>query len=174
MNMLTNHELNDLQASYWDKILPYLEEEAVLETALLALLPQIHDQSILEKIYQYCQFDTSENFVVRLQRLTTLQACLQGDWDKVIERLEHYVPVQDAEDMMSKLSQVFTTKKVMRGPNHVQKTVLRDKLPKPSDEIIDILYALNLNPAFYIPVSVSDFEHYSKQPSLQKIFALIR
>lgn len=35
MNMLTNHELNDLQASYWDKILPYLEE-AVLETALLA------------------------------------------------------------------------------------------------------------------------------------------
>lgn len=49
--------------------------------------------------------------MVRLQRLTTTpKPCLQGDWDKVIERLEHYVPVQDAEDMMSKLSQVFTTK----------------------------------------------------------------
>lgn len=174
MNILTNHDLNELQASYWDKILPFLAEEEELETTLLALLPQIHDLDILEKIYQYCQFDTSENFVIRLQRLKTLQACLQGDWDTVIERLEHYVPVHDTEDMMSKLSQVFTTKKVMRGPNHMQKTVLRDKLPKPSDEIIDILYALNLNPAFYMPITVADFESYCQQLAIQTIFDLIR
>ena len=174
MNILTNHGLNELQASYWDKILPFLAEEDELETALLVLLPQIHDADILEKIYQYCQFDTSENFVIRLQRLKTLQACLQGDWDTLIERLEHYVPAQNPDDIMNKLSQVFTTKKVMRGPNHLQKTVLRDKLPNPSNEIVDILYALNLNPVFYTPMSVVDFEAYQQQAPIQKIFELIR
>lgn len=174
MNILTNHGLNELQASYWDKILPFLAEEDELENALLILLPQIHDVDILEKIYQYCQFDTSENFVIRLQRLKTLQACLQGDWDTVIERLEHYVPAQNPDDIMNKLSQVFTTKKVMRGPNHLQKTVLRDKLPNPTNEIVDILYALNLNPAFCTPMSVVDFEAYQQQAPIQKIFELIR
>lgn len=62
MNILTNHELNDLQAHYWDKILPYLTEEDELETVLLTLLPQIHAPEVLERIYQYCQFDASENF----------------------------------------------------------------------------------------------------------------
>lgn len=174
MNILTNHELNDLQAHYWDKILPYLTEEDELETVLLTLLPQIHAPEVLERIYQYCQFDASENFLVRLQRLKTLQACLQGDWDTVIERLQHYVPVQDTDDMMSKLSQVFTTKKVMRGPNHMQKTVMRDKLPKPSDEIVDVLYALNLNPDIYMPMTVAEFEEYQKIVPFQKIFDLIR
>ena len=62
----------------------------------------------------------------------------------------------------------------MRGPNHMQKTVMRDKLPKPSDEIVDVLYAVNLNPDIYMPMTVAEFEEYQKIVPFQKIFDLIR
>lgn len=174
MNLLIDHDLNELQLSYWEKILPYLLEEDELEPVLLALLPQVQDQDILDKIFQYCQYDTSENFMTRLQRLKTVRACLAGDWEVVIERLEHYLPVQDTDGMLNKLSQAFTTKKVMRGPNSVQKSVMRERLPKPQDEIVDILYSLNLNTELYMPMSAVDFEHYYQKPHIERIFSLIR
>lgn len=176
MNTLSIHDLNELQLSYWDKILPYLEEDDELEPVLLFLLPKIQNQEILEKIYQYCQYDTvmSDNFMLRLQRLKTLQACLNGDWHVVIERLQHYVPVQDTDDMLSKLSQVFTTKKNMRGPHHSQTTVLRNKPPKPQDEVVDILYALNLNQDLYLSHDIDEFIVYSEQSHIKEIFVLIR
>lgn len=178
MTTLTTENLNELQAEYWDKILDYLEDEDELEPVLLYLLPKIHNQDILERIFIYCQ-DTevmSDNFMTRLQRLKTLQACLSGDWDVVIERLQYYVPVQDTDDILTKLSQVFpqTTKKTMKGPNHSQTTILRNKPPKPQDEVIDILYALNLNPALYLAENVEDFDKYSELPYVKEIFNLIR
>lgn len=174
MNVLTANDLNELQLSYWDKILPYLFEEDELEPVLLTLLPQVHNQEILDRIYDYCQFDASDNFMTRLQRLKTVQACLTGDWAVVIERLEHYLPVQDGEEMLTKLSQAFTTKKIGRGPKAIQKTVMRNKLPKPQDEVVDILYALNLNSEIHTAMTAADFEHYRQQPYIKRIFDLIR
>lgn len=177
MNVMIKQDLSELQLSYWDKILPYLTEQDKLESVLLVLLPKVHQPEILERIYQYCQRDdkTSEGFLMRLQRLRTLQACLDGDWGYVIERLEHYRPIEDFEDAISRLSQNFQVTKTLKGSNQKNiKIATIPKMPPPQTEIIDILYGLNLNNDLMIVDSRKEFEIYRQNDDIQQIFSLLR
>lgn len=154
MNLLSTQNLNELQASYWDKILPYLEDIQELKPVILSLLPDIHNPDVLKRIHDYCQNDLEvfdEEFENRLQRLLTIHACLVGDWQTVIERIRHYKPV-DMSTALDKLSQSFaiqkTTTRVLnkKGVTAVHKT--SHSLPsfeKPQNELVDIIYALSLN-----------------------------
>lgn len=173
MNLLTTHNLNELQLQYWDKILPYLAEEDELEPVLLDLLPHIHHQDILDRLYHFCENDTSENFAMRIQRFKTLQACFNNDWDTVIERLEHYVPIQDTDNMYNKLVLGFGQKQVSKFKNRTK--ITRPKMNyKVQEELVDILYALNLNENLHIITDSTALQQYAQQPHIVQIFDNIR
>ena len=111
MNTLATNNMNELQLSYWDKILPYLEDVQELESVLSYLLPDIHNPDILKRIYDYCKDeDIANEFENRLQRLLTVQACFCSDWQYVIERIEYYKPA-DWGELSDKLAQAFSIQK---------------------------------------------------------------
>lgn len=149
MSTLSTHDLNELQLSYWDKILPYLDDVEELQTVILALLPDIHNPDILQRIYDYCtdEEDVSGEFENRLQRLLTVQACFEGNWQYIKSRIDFYKPA-DMSEMMDKLSQAFSVQKnnsarQIKGSSGIQRLAL--PFDKPQNELVDIIYALCLN-----------------------------
>lgn len=179
MSELVKQNLNELQLEYWDKILPYLQENHVLESALTDLLPHIHSQEILERLLYFCKEKSSENFASRVERFKTLQACLNSDWDVIIQRLEYYGQFQEEADFLKKMVTYVSMRQPTRIKKRGQSLVLQNshknryysKLP---DELVDILYALNLNPNFSIITQTSQLQAYAEQPHIQRIYQCLR
>lgn len=168
MNELNQLNLNELKTEYWQNILEYLHEEDELKPILKQLLPEIQSQEILEKLYRFCKNYTSDKFAVRVQRFKTLQACLNSDWDVVYERLAHYIPIQDEKVAMQKLLLNFS---------HVSKARARNKKNSHvqfNEELIEMLYALNINPQIYVAENALDFKKYVENEHIAAIFNAIR
>lgn len=168
MNELNQLNLNELQTEYWEQILEYLYEEDELKPILKQLIPKIYSQDVLEKLYRFCKNHTSDKFALRIQRFKTLQACLNSDWEIVQERLAHYIPIQNEKVAIQKLLLNF---------GNVSKARTRNKkntsIPF-SEELIEILYALNLNSNIYVPQNNEDFKNYAENEQITAIFDAIR
>lgn len=177
MNILNTHNLNELQLDYWDKILPYIQEEQELETVILSLLPKIQSPSIFERLLAYCKESTEESFFNRLERLNAVNACFYDDWQTIIETLEHYKPVK-LEDMQDKLSHAFNNRVTNVRPikNGVSVSVSQPvpKFEKPRTEVVDMLYALNLNQHIAVPKNTEECQAYQKNQNIKAIFDAIR
>lgn len=172
MNTLENNDINELTSDDWQKILPYLEEDQNLEAVLTYFLPQLTSADLLKKVLEHCEYDVSARFESRLQRLITLKACLEGDWDTVMERLAHYIPT-DNESILTKLNtsnQAIQIKHTQKHP----KTVTKSKFYPPQEEVVDMLYALNLNPAFKSLTDAEAFNDYMNDPLVVSVFTGIR
>lgn len=170
MNIVSDH-LNELQADYWEKILPYIQDERDLQSVLYYFLPKIQSQEVLQKILDFCQYDNSERFVGRVQRLLTARACLNGDWETVIARLEHYFPA-NTEDILSKLQgggYSVQTIKLGKGISHREVSHL-PSFHSPHEEVVAMLYALNLNPELQLLSDPEAYDVYSDLPHIDKIF----
>lgn len=173
MYTLDNHDINELHDEYWQKILPYLAEYEEIEGVLLYFLPKIQSVEILKKILAHCEHDVSSRFASRLQRLITLRACLTGDWETVISRLEHYLPANE-EDILNKLSFNFSQVQVKQHKAMKQATFVGPQFRKPQEEVVDMLYALNLNPEFTLLNDKDEFDEYCKKPHIHTIFKYLR
>lgn len=173
MNTFADHDINELRLEHWEKILPYLKDHPEVETILNALLPQIQSVDVLNKILEHCQYDVNTRFVERLQRLLTLNACLVGDWQTINTRLAHYVPAETS-NVLEKLSHHFLQTQIKQGKTVAKKTVVMPKFHKPHDEVVDIIYALNLNPEFKLTNDWDEYSDYCQKPHIRSIFAQLR
>ena len=169
MNTLLAMDMNQLQAEYWEKILDYLYEEDELKPLLKILLPYIHSQELLEKLYSFCKNHSSDKFTIRIQRFKTLMACIHGDWSQVLERLEHYIPPQDTNAILKKLQISFAGRVKTNNKNNQAKGSL-----KFNEELIDILYALNLNSTFMVYQNTEEYQSYIEQEYVREVYDAIR
>lgn len=181
MNALTTHDMNELQLSYWDNILPYLDDVQELEPVISYLLPSIHNPKILQRIYDYCKDeDIAGEFEHRLQRLLTLHACLRNDWRYVMERIYHYKPAD--QDAMEKLSQMYSIQKTTvthptkKGMVEVSSSgVLMPQFREPQNELVDIFYALNLSEKLITPSDDNSERSLSfKDDDIGQLFSAIK
>ncbi len=170
MNMFYTQDLNELQAMYWDKLLPYLSEDKEFEQLIRELLPEIHSQSILDKLVDYCQDNASENFNHRLERFMTVRACLSGDLVYVLEKLKGYVPA-DINDAIHRLAlggfKIQVNQRKTKSGSH--KTP--QKIP---DEVGDILHGLNFCPALKVCQTQEEYAQYAQMPHIDELFTTLR
>lgn len=168
---LLKMNLNELQAEYWEKILQYLYEEDELEPILSHLLPSIDSQDVLERLYQFCKMNPdTEAFSVRVRRIKTLWASLSNDWFIIEDRLEHFKPINNFEDIRHSLMAHFQNvqQNKNRQKNKVKNTYTFD------EEVLDILYALNLSQKIYVPTSLEAWQEYKKFDRVNTVFELLK
>lgn len=175
MNELSAIDLNHLNLDVWDQVLNYLDDTDELKPVIKQLLPLVHSQEILEKLYRFCKNHTSDNFAHRIQRFKTMQACLNSQWPIIEERLEFFVPIQDQQVAIKRLAIAFNQvaqfkpKKNGKAQNHKNTPTTHF-----NEELLDILYALNLNPNLKIAEDQESLQHYQADESIQLIYGLIR
>lgn len=162
--------LNQLHESYWQQILDYLQDEQELLPVLQQLLPAIDSQEVLDRLLNFCKLDPeNEMFTRRIQRLKTLHACLYSDWDTVIERLNLYLPISDESALQQRLAKHFQNV-VVRNSKKSRITAQHQY----QEEVLDMVYALNLNNHFGIVQSTEQLNQYQQYDLAQQIFGLIR
>lgn len=163
--------LNQLHESYWQQILEYLQDEQELLPVLEQLLPAIDSQEVLDRLINFCKLDPdNEMFTRRIQRLKTLHACLYSDWDTVLERLNLYLPIADESVLQQRLAKHFQNVAVVRNSKKARLSPQHQY----QDEVLDIVYALNLSTHFGIAQSREQLEQYQHYELAQEIFSLIR
>lgn len=163
--------LNELQAEYWEKILHHLYEENDLEPILSHLLPSIDSQEVLDRLYNFCKINPdTESFSVRVRRIKTLWASLSNDWFIIQDRLEHFKPTSNFENIQHSLISHFQNiqQNKNRQKNKGKVTYTFD------DEIIDMLYALNLSEKIYIPTTLEEWQDYKTKERVETCFKLLK
>ncbi|MDO4699970.1 MAG: hypothetical protein Q4A69_04745 [Moraxella sp.] len=165
---LSTMNLNEMQETYWQKILAHLYEEKELEQVLKHLLPHITSQDVLEKIYQFCQnIDdmNEENFAHRIQRFKTLQLCLYGDWQSIQSRIQFYQPTSD---------DFLVLQKKLSGAFNI--TLKNGKKPRYSlpEEIMDIIYGLCNNSQIHELSKEENFADYQNNAPIVALFQEIK
>ncbi|MBF7684653.1 hypothetical protein I2F17_02235 [Acinetobacter sp. B10A] len=175
MTLLVENTLNELQQSYWDKICIYLDEHDELKSVLNQLLIHINHPVLLDRLYEFCKNNNDTFSYSRIQRFKTLYACLNSDWDVVIERIEHYMPTQyTVQDMTSKLHIGFGTQCFSHSRSKQNRTVKKKQNSALNNELVDILYALSLNNDLKTCITAEEFAEYQAQPQIVKVFDALR
>lgn len=170
MSTLHTQDLNKLQLAYWDRLLPYLQDDENLEWVIKNLLPHIHNEEVLDKLIDYCQDNTSENFEHRLERFVAVQSCLTDNLPDIIKMIKDHAPITDFSDIKQRFAQSgFQVKPSRKESNKKTKTL--QKIP---DILGDILHALHFCPALKICQSREEFEQYAQDSDVTELFTVLR
>lgn len=164
--------LNELPNDVWKKILSHLHEDDDLELVLKHLLPSIDNQQTLDRLYYFVKDVNRESdaFTLRVQRFKTLHACLTSDWFVIEDRLEKNTVTVTPDELRHNVMLQW------QNANSNNKARTKTKVKPPysfNEETIDILYALNLNPAFYVVNTPEEWKKYQENDRIQRVFELL-
>lgn len=168
---LLKMNLNELQAEYWEKILQHLYEEDDLEPILSHLLPSITSEDILERLYQFCKMNPdTEAFSKRVRRIKTFWASLSNDWFVIEDRLEKCKPNHSIEEFRQITMPQFHNQ--LHGKSRQK---VKSKANYTFDEeLIDMLYALNLSTKIYVPSTQEEWQQYKDSDRVKTTFSLLK